>query len=379
LPASQLPDALTAGIALVKEGDFEAAIVELDSALGRLEPVAARSELAQGYLYLGIAYLELDQEGLARGKFAQALAHAPELRLDPSEFSPQVIRVFEATRQEAPRANTRKPAGPDAPASEAKSGRGSSIALLVLGAAAASGLALSAGGGAPAPAAGPSPSPPPASGPSPRPEPTPSCSYRASPRSRHVVHAGVDDIVCNIGAPAGCVWSAVSTNPNWLVIVAGARGAGDDEVRVKVRPNLSGSGRTASIQLVEDDNAFCKVEQEAASSGGTVPSLVAWSSDLEVEGGAGRISVDGAQAALVGPGRSQGTHPLPPGSHRIEALLSTGRGEPGVWRFRFGGAFRPGSLRLRAGAAASVSSEAIVFRLRGAPGERVVFDLDAGR
>ena len=61
-------------------------------------------ELAQGYLYLGIAYLELDQEGLARGKFALTLAHAPELRLDPSEFSPQVIRVFEATRQEAPRA-----------------------------------------------------------------------------------------------------------------------------------------------------------------------------------------------------------------------------------------------------------------------------------
>ena len=165
------------------------------------------------------------------------------------------------------------------------------------------------------------------------------------------------------------------------MITAGARGTGDDEVRVKVRPNLSGSGRTASIQLVEDDNAFCKVEQEAARSGsstGMVSALV-WASELQVEGGAGRISVDGAQAALVGPGRSQGTHPCRAGSHRVEALLSAGRGEPGIWRFGFGGAFRPGSLRLRAGDVASVSSEAIVFRLRGAPASASSFDLEAGR
>ena len=55
--------------------------------------------MAAAYLYLGIAYLELDQELLARAKFRQALGIAPGLRLDPGQFSAQVIRVFETTRE----------------------------------------------------------------------------------------------------------------------------------------------------------------------------------------------------------------------------------------------------------------------------------------
>jgi hypothetical protein len=70
---------------------------------------------------------------------------------------------------------------------------------------------------------------------------------------------------------------------------------------------------------------------------------------------------------------------LPRGSHRIEAVLTSGRGHVGVWRFRFAGSFRPGSLRIRAGEAASVSPDSVVFRLRGTPGERIVFDLEAAR
>jgi hypothetical protein len=378
LPASELPPALSAGISLVKEGDFEAAVVELDGALGSLEAMGATAELARGYLFLGIAYLELDQEGLARGKFARALEQAPDLRLDPSEFSPQVIRVFEATRPEAPRARTGSASGPEASSTDDERA-GSSLPLLLLGAAGATGLAL-ASDGAPPPGAAPSPSPTPPPGLTPTPHPTPACSYRASPRARQLVDdAGAEDIVCNISAPAGCAWNAVSTNPNWLVIFAGARGTGSDEVRLKVRPNQGDSRRTASIQLVQDDNAFCRIDQDHAdkSSTGNLWALV-WSSELQVAGGAGRISVDGLPAGLASPGRSQRARSLAPGVHRIEALLSAGKGQPGVWRFRFHGTLRPGSLRLLAGEAAGVSSDEIVFRLRGVPGERIAFELAAG-
>jgi hypothetical protein len=170
----------------------------------------------------------------------------------------------------------------------------------------------------------------------------------------------------------------VSTNPGWLVIFAGARGTGNDEVRFKVRPNHSGSQRTASIQLVQDDNAFCRIDQDHAeeSSTGNGSPLV-WASELDVAGGVARISLDGAPG-LASAGRSQGARALARGAHRVEGLLSAGKGRPGVWRFRFAGAFRPGSLRVRAGEAASVTADTIVFRLRGVPGERIAFDLDAG-
>ena len=92
------PD-LAAGIALVKEGDFESAVVRLDSAVRRLEAgPKPNGELAVGYVYLGVAYLELDQELVARSRFREAAEQDPAMRLDPREFSPQVIRSFEAAR-----------------------------------------------------------------------------------------------------------------------------------------------------------------------------------------------------------------------------------------------------------------------------------------
>src|SRR5574341_702150 len=74
------PDAeLASAIALVREGDFEAAMA---------------------YLYLGVSFLELDQELTARGKFHSACRLDPELRMDPRQFSAQQIRVFEAACRE---------------------------------------------------------------------------------------------------------------------------------------------------------------------------------------------------------------------------------------------------------------------------------------
>ena len=99
-PASPAPDAgLTAGINLVRDGDFDGAILLLDAAARRLQNDRTRQkEAARAYVYLGVAYLELDQEPAARGKFEAALALDPQLRLDPREFSPQQIRVFDSVR-----------------------------------------------------------------------------------------------------------------------------------------------------------------------------------------------------------------------------------------------------------------------------------------
>jgi hypothetical protein len=159
---------LAAGIALVKEGDFEAAVLKLDAAVQALEAdPGAQADLATAYLYLGVAYLELDQELSARARFRLALGRDPILRLDPRQFSPQVIRVFEAVRAEHPPASPgpsppapapaavpprQVPAAP--PAEEKKSRKG--LVFLLGGGAAAAGVALAvaAGGGGEPPTTG---------------------------------------------------------------------------------------------------------------------------------------------------------------------------------------------------------------------------------
>src|SRR5262245_54308001 len=91
--------ALTSGIALVKAGDFEAAIAPLSAAITELNPnLKRRGELARAYLYLGVAYLELNQELEARGKFREALRNDPKIQPSPQEFSSQVRRVFDTER-----------------------------------------------------------------------------------------------------------------------------------------------------------------------------------------------------------------------------------------------------------------------------------------
>ena len=58
----------------------------------------------------------------------------------------------------------------------------------------------------------------------------------------------------------------------------------------------------------------------------------------------------------------------------IEAQLVKAGGTPGLWHFEIhGGAVEPGSLRAVAGEIESLTQNAITFRLKGHPGERVVF------
>ena len=97
-----------------------------------------------------------------------------------------------------------------------------------------------------------------------------------------------------------------------------------------------------------------------------------------VPGASGKLVVDGAGVSLHGAARSEAGRLLMPGSHRVEAVLTSARGRPGVWSFRLGG-IRPGTLRVLSGEAARISADAVVFHLRGAAGERVTFTFETGR
>jgi hypothetical protein len=104
-----------------------------------------------------------------------------------------------------------------------------------------------------------------------------------------------------------------------------------------------------------------------------------WVSELSVAGGRGQVVVDGASAVFPAGGLETFTAAAGPGTHRFEATLVDGAGRPGAWRFDLSalGAV-PGSLRVVAGEAVVAGSAAVVFRLRGRPGERVVFSVDVG-
>lgn len=136
-PASGPTPGLADGIRQVKDGDFEGALATLDGAVRALAASpSASKDLAQAYVYLGVAYLGLGQETFARSKFRLALQRDPSLRLSPDEFAARAIRVFESARQaEATATDLRK---------EARKGRGKGgLILLGVGVAAAAAIGLS--------------------------------------------------------------------------------------------------------------------------------------------------------------------------------------------------------------------------------------------
>ena len=129
---------LAEGVALIRGGDFEAALPKLDGAVGRLEAAAPpRRELPIAHVYLGVCYLELEQLPAAHDHFRIAQCLDPSLRLDVRSFSAQVLREFAAARDERCRDVAAVP----------HKGSGKPV-LLVLGAGAAvAGVAVAARGG----------------------------------------------------------------------------------------------------------------------------------------------------------------------------------------------------------------------------------------
>ena len=116
------------------------------------------------------------------------------------------------------------------------------------------------------------------------------------------------------------------------------------------------------------------------SCGGFAPAAestaLAWTTELGVPGGSGTLVVNG-RADAIPAGVSGGRRTGKARRNRVEFTLQQGdRG--GLWRFelRDPPAWDPSTLRVQMGEVASVSGQAIVFRLKGQPGERVVFTFD---
>jgi hypothetical protein len=98
-----------------------------------------------------------------------------------------------------------------------------------------------------------------------------------------------------------------------------------------------------------------------------------WRTSIDAPDATGNVTVNGASTGGVGRAPVVVEVPDQAGDIRVSGVLATGTGRPGTWRFeRQGGA---GSVRVKLleGQVALVTPDAIVFRLRGQPGERVAF------
>ena len=90
---------LDLGVKQVADGDFEAAVFSLDTAIRRLAGDSKReAQLARAYVHLGVAYVGLDHEPGARGKFREALRLAPKAQPPADLASPKVMKLFEEER-----------------------------------------------------------------------------------------------------------------------------------------------------------------------------------------------------------------------------------------------------------------------------------------
>jgi hypothetical protein len=109
-----------------------------------------------------------------------------------------------------------------------------------------------------------------------------------------------------------------------------------------------------------------------------VPRRLSWVSQLDVPGGRGQVTLNGSPVSFPRAGRSMAVADAKVGENRVEAQVVESTGS-GTWRFELGSflALQPGSLRGVAGEVVSVSADAIVFRVSGAPGERVAFTFKA--
>jgi hypothetical protein len=128
------------GVRQVEEGEYDAAILTLDAAARRLAPGSPGPDLAQAFLYLGIAYLAKGHETSARARFREALGQVKDLKLSPDRFAPRVVEVFEKAREEASAARP-------APAATKNGGKGKGLLIVGGLGAAAAGVAVAAGGG----------------------------------------------------------------------------------------------------------------------------------------------------------------------------------------------------------------------------------------
>jgi hypothetical protein len=107
---------LARGIRQVEEGDLESGFATLEQVARALRsnPAASRN-LAQAYLYMGIASALLAQDVAARSYFREALREDAEVALNADRYPAKALRVFESARQEAVAAGVLRAQPPGVP------------------------------------------------------------------------------------------------------------------------------------------------------------------------------------------------------------------------------------------------------------------------
>ena len=74
------------------------------------------------------------------------------------------------------------------------------------------------------------------------------CSHTLTPTS-HSMAMGGGTGSTDVTAPAGCAWTAVSSNTGWLTVTGGASGNGDGTVGFRTTANPNGTPRNGSITI----------------------------------------------------------------------------------------------------------------------------------
>ena len=135
-PADQRDKSLERGIRHVEAGEWQPAITALSDAVRRLSGDPKRApELADAYVYSGLAYIGLGETSPAISQFALALRTDPKAHIPADRESKAALDAFDVARREA--------VAPPAP----KVGKSRLPYVLVGAAAVGGGVALAASGG----------------------------------------------------------------------------------------------------------------------------------------------------------------------------------------------------------------------------------------
>jgi tetratricopeptide (TPR) repeat protein len=89
---------LERGLKQMSDGDYQEAVLTLEPVARRLQGTKTK-EQARAEFYLGVAYLEMNRQALAKERFGAALEHDPSLRTAASAFSSKVMSFFGAVRE----------------------------------------------------------------------------------------------------------------------------------------------------------------------------------------------------------------------------------------------------------------------------------------
>jgi uncharacterized repeat protein (TIGR01451 family) len=110
--------------------------------------------------------------------------------------------------------------------------------------------------------------------------------YSISPTSAFFTSGGGDQGIVNVTAPAGCNWTAVSNNDDWMQIFNDDSGSGNGTVNYVVRGNFTGVARTGTLTVA--GQTFTVVQNRAEAC---VYEIAPMAVVFSASGGTGSINV----------------------------------------------------------------------------------------